>query len=108
MTATPPDCSCLRRGPRGPTTYVGRDARLADVELAKCPACRRLWLVYRFEQEAFSRSGRWYAGVVGRDDVENLAPETAAALLERLPWHLVGGSYFDGRTSRRSGPLLGL
>jgi hypothetical protein len=107
------DCNCLVEGPRYPdlkSTYIGEDpsnGRYADVTAIECSRCRRLWLKYGFEDEATSRSGRWYEGLVTPDQVEDLAPLDAPALLESLPWHLRGGSYFGGKVIRSSGPLVG-
>ncbi len=39
--------------------------------------------------------------------IAHVRPEEAPEVLESLAWHLCGGSYFDGRISRRPGPLLG-
>ena len=105
------NCACLATGPRYPDfecTEIGADptnGRFADVEVHRCSRCGRLWLNYLIEQEAFSRSGRWYSGVVTTDELEDLMPAEAPKLLETLPWYLMGGSFFDGKISRGSGPL---
>lgn len=109
----PADCACLARGPRARATssqLLGVDptgGRFADVEAAECAACGRMWLVYRWEIEAITKSGRWYAGVVPPEVIERVGPEEAPEVLEGLAWHLCGGSYFGGKVYRRSGPLLG-
>lgn len=109
----PADCACLLRGPRAggaPRRRLGVDptgGRFADVEAAECAACGRTWLVYRWEIEAITKSGRWYAGAVSREVIERVDPEEAPEVLEGLAWYLCGGSYFGGEVSRRSGPLLG-
>ncbi len=82
--------------------------RFAEVKVVECRDCGRTWLVYRWEIEAISRSGRWYAGVVPHDVTARVTPEAAPDVLQGLRWHLCGGSYFGGETSRRTGRLLGL
>lgn len=105
------DCPCLDEAPRWPDfeeTVIGVDqtnGRHAEVETHECSRCGRLWLKYLLEDEAFSRSGRWYSGVVTTDQLEDLTPAEAPGVLELLPWYLVGGSFFDGKISRHSGSL---
>jgi hypothetical protein len=87
---------------------VGRDeteGRFADVTLNRCRTCGRTWLRYLVEYEAFSRSGRWARGLISEADANTITPETAVALLNGLEWYLYGGSYFDGISGRRSGPM---
>ena len=40
------------------------DNRYGDVELHVCRQCGTHWLRYFVEHEAFSRSGRWYYGLL--------------------------------------------
>lgn len=85
---------------------VGTDpteGRYAEVSLLRCRHCSRRWLRYAVEYESFSRSGRWARGLISEQDAKTITPETAAAFLAGLPWHLYGGSYFDGASGRRSG-----
>jgi hypothetical protein len=81
------------------------EGRFADVTLERCKTCRRLWLRYLVEYEAFSRSGRWARGLISEADAAAITPETAVAHLNGLQWYLYGGSYFDGIPGRRSGPM---
>ena len=74
------------------------DGQFAEV------TCERLWLGYLVEYEAVSRSGRWARGY-SDDAAQTITPETAVAYLDGLDWYLYGGSYFDGITGRRSGPM---
>jgi hypothetical protein len=73
----------------------------ADVRIDRCRWCGRQWLHYHHELEAFSRSGRWYRGVVTPGQAARLTSGNALEILAELPWHLYGGSYFD-TTGRRS------
>jgi len=75
--------------------------RFADVAIERCRLCGRSWLRYHYEIEAFSRSGRWYRGLVTPEQAARATPATALKILAELPWHLYGGSYFD-TTGRRS------
>jgi hypothetical protein len=98
-------CHCLDEPLRSLTAarWLGTDERYAEVSLMVCADCGRRWLRYFFEIEAFSRSGRWYLGLI-ESDRDPTAGE-ARALLESLPWYHYGGSYYDGRTGRASGPI---
>jgi hypothetical protein len=81
------------------------DGRFGQATLDRCRRCGRIWLRYVVEYEAFSRSGRWARGLIREDDVETLTPETALGRLHGLAWYLYGGSYFNGASGRRSGPM---
>ena len=81
------------------------DGRYAEDSMARCRTCHRIWLRYFVEYESFSRSARWARGLITDHQAATLAPEAAADCLANLPWHLYGGSYFDGRSGRRSGPM---
>lgn len=82
-----------------PFQDIGMDANYAEVSLLRCPACGQIWLRYFYENEAFSRSGRWYLGAVSRE----VTTEDAKAVLESLPEYRYGGSYYEGRTGVTSG-----
>jgi hypothetical protein len=75
-------------------------------EISRCRQCHRVWLKLRYEIESISRSGRWFSGVISEDSIVLIDPENVVAVLTALPWHLCGGSYFDGNVSRRTGSLL--
>lgn len=60
-----------------------------------------MWLCYQWEEEHLRESGQWYQGMVTPESVESLAPEDAPAVIDALPWHFYGGSYF--RTAGRKG-----
>ena len=103
------DCACLERGPAAGTfdeRFMGVDktnGRFGEVSVRICQACGRKWLHYHVEYEAFSRSGRWFTGIVPSDSEASLTPESAASILEELPWHIYGGSFFETNGKRRSG-----
>ena len=81
------------------------EGRFADVTLNRCRTCGRTWLLYLVEYEFFSRSGRWARGLIDDDAIKTITPETAVAHLNALEWYLYGGSYFDGISGRRTGPM---
>ena len=81
------------------------EGRYADVELWRCRTCRRLWLRYLVEYESFGRSGRWARGLISEEVAATMTPERAVDHLNGLGWYLYGGSYFNGVTGRRSGPM---
>jgi len=84
------------------------NCRFAEVTVETCKACGARWLKYHVEYEAFSRSGRWYRGLVSPDVLSGLTPAQAPAVLAGLPWYFYGGSYFETTGRKGSGPLVGL
>jgi len=87
-----PSCVCLTEGFRA-ARFERRElpgidptrGRYADVAVDRCLTCGRSWLHYHFEFESFSRSGRWYRGLITPAVASTVTPETAAAVLEGLP-----------------------
>ncbi|HUR53827.1 MAG TPA: hypothetical protein VMZ71_06830 [Gemmataceae bacterium] len=93
------------------TASLGVDetnGRFGEVTVETCRACGARWLRYFVENEAFSRSGRWYRGLVSPDVLAGLSPSQAPAVLAGLPWYFFGGSYFDSTGRKGSGPLADL
>jgi hypothetical protein len=108
---TDAECGCLELGPAPgcfDEAFLGVDGtngRFGEVSVRTCRACGRRWLHYRVEYEAFTGSGRWYAGLLPEGADAGIAPETAVAVLERLPWHVYGGSWFGTAGRRGTGRL---
>jgi hypothetical protein len=107
--SAPQDCTCLA----GKFYFddfedrkLGMDRNLGEAELMTCKKCRRLWLRYYWENAAFTKSGRWYHGLVREGDGNKLTAENAPAYLAGLEWYLRGGSFYNGEVSRASGPLI--
>ena len=107
MTA---DCGCLELGPRHPDIIrerdVGRDetdGRFADVDVIRCARCRRLWLRYLVEYEAFSRSGRWVEALIDEGAAATMTPEAAPEFIHAAEWHVFGGSYHGHARKRGKG-----
>ena len=105
-------CKCFRP-PRSYfdfTIYsVGTDetnGRFGEVTIEKCKKCSTLWLCYSVEYEAFSRSGRWYRGVITSEETLKITPENSVDYLKSLDWYLYGGSYFDSSGKRGSGNVF--
>jgi hypothetical protein len=60
-----------------------------------------LWLHYFYEIEAFEKSGRWYRGLIDREQLDKIYAENAIKYLKSLEWHFFGSSYF-GITGMKS------
>lgn len=89
-------------------SYVGMDqtnGRHGQVFVNQCRNCGRLWLKYHVEYEGFSKSGRWYRGVIDWETAKGMTPESAVSVLDKLEWKFVGGSYFNTLGRRTSGKL---
>jgi hypothetical protein len=108
---SPTSCRCEEPGARYDLferTFIGvdpADGRYADVAIEHCRPCQRDWLSISVEHEAVSRSGRWARGIITPEQARSVTPETAIELLHGLDWYTFGGSYFDGQTGRKSGPM---
>lgn len=85
---------------------MGMDSRFAEVSVLVCRDCGQHWLRYFYEVEAFTASGRWYLGAITSAEACSLSTENAQGVLEALDWYFYGGSYFEGRSGKRSGALL--
>ncbi len=80
------------------TSALGVDhtnGRYADVSILQCRLCQRIWINYLVEFESFSKSGRWYKGIVSKKELSKITPENAIEYLENLDWYIYGGSYFE-------------
>ncbi len=107
-----PDCRCLTP----PFDYrdfdsaaVGVDetnGRFGEVSIETCRLCDRRWLRYVVEYEAFSRSGRWYRGLVTDAIARSVQPESAVKVLQSLAWRFAGGDYFDSTGFKSTGPVV--
>jgi len=109
MTAS--TCKCMTPSPPYPEfehVWLGKDTtqgRFGRVTIETCKECNRIWLCYEVEYPAFSKSGRWYRGIVSPSVARTATPESAVAILEGLDWYLYGGSYFESRGTRGSGTV---
>jgi hypothetical protein len=71
------------------------NGRHAEVSIQQCKLCQRIWIHYFVEFESFSKSGRWYKGIVSKKDRSQITPENAVEFLESLEWYVYGGSFFE-------------
>jgi hypothetical protein len=101
-------CGCLAAPGKhlGHRAELGMDEWFAEVSILICSECGRHWLRYHLEDEAFSRSGRWYTGAISEEQASTMMAATARATLETLAWYWYGGSYFEGRAGRGSGAIV--
>jgi hypothetical protein len=76
-----------------------------EASIERCKKCGREWLRYLYENEAFTKSGRWYCGLITPEQAQEVTANTALALLASLSWHFYGGSYYDSTGQRRDEPL---
>lgn len=108
---TSPACRCLTP-PFHYTDFESRSlgvdetaGRFAEVTIERCLSCDQNWLRYFFEQEAFSKSGRWYRAPVSAAEAASVTETTALTLMARGSWHFYGGSFFDTTGKRSEQPL---
>ena len=109
-----PSCECLNKPMHfdqyEQINFIGIDrtnGRFGEVTLKQCRLCGRYWLHYHVEYEGFTKSGRFFMGVITKEDANKLSPEDAIPYLEQLDWYLYGGSYFNGKHGRSSGEIHG-
>jgi hypothetical protein len=107
-----PNCPCLEHGPRTPditeNIEIGTDTtdgRYADVTVLRCGHCRRRWLGYQVEYEAFTAIGRWCQAPIDDALAATMTPEAAPAYLAGAPCHIFGGSLFAHAGRRGHGPI---
>jgi hypothetical protein len=80
------------------------EGRYAEVSVEECRECHLLWLRYAVEYEGFSKSGRWARAQVGRPQAEQVTPEGAVTVIQ-TDSYVYGGSYFNGASGWRNGPM---
>jgi len=81
------------------------NGRFGDVSIETCKQCGASWLHYLVEYEAFTKSGRWYRGLMTPEIQRTVTAHNAVDVIARLPWYFYGGSYFDSTGRKGSGPL---
>jgi hypothetical protein len=102
----PISCTCLAgdfQHDRFERTFLGTDDLYAEISVDRCLTCGRHWLHYFLEYESVTASGRWYRGLIGQDVA--FSHRNAAAIFAQLGEYWAGGSRFDGKVHRRSGPI---
>lgn len=83
----------------------GLDRNSAHVSILKCAICHQFWLHYFYENEVFSRSGRWYFAPISNQIRNEMKANKAKEILESMPVYWCGGSYFEGFVIQASGPI---
>lgn len=92
------------------STVIGIDkteGRFADVTCDECLSCGSFWLHYFYEIEAFENSGRWYRGLINREQLSKINPEKSIHHLKTLDWYYAGGSYFNSTVIKRNQQING-
>lgn len=85
---------------------LGMDSIFGEVSINDCRECDETWLVYRYQLEGVSRSGRWYALKIEEMLAADTDADGAFALFAAAEEYLAGGSYFEGRIFRTSGAVM--
>ena len=85
--------------------YDKTNGRYGEVLIDTCNLCGTKWLQYFVEYEAFTKSGRWYRGIITDEVSLTVIPENAMSILQGLDWWVCGGSYYDGKISKGRGRL---
>jgi hypothetical protein len=75
------------------------------VTIETCKTCGKKWLHYLVENPFFSRSGRWYRGLITEQVAQSIRPESAVSLLESLEWYFRGGSFYNSTGERSCGTI---
>jgi hypothetical protein len=107
------DCRCLTEGPQRPDViderHLGWDktaGRFAGVTLRRCSRCKRLWLRYAVEHEAFTASGRW-AGPTRQYPLGRTRPGYRFCKIAARPFQGIANfSTFPGPAARRDDLIL--
>ena len=106
------ECACLT-----PPLYYGNfnvkrltgcdetNSWFGEVSIETCKQCGAKWLQYFVEYEAFTKSGRWYRGIITDEVSHTVTLQNAVSILQGLDWWICGGSYFNGKISRGRGRL---
>ena len=110
MTAPDPKlhCYCLRgdfRLTKYFFKYLGWDSEYGVSSSLTCRDCGRRWLRYYYCDEAFSKSGRWFCGLLEYFLSERVSADNAKHILETMDWYYRGGSFYSGLVSKQSGKI---
>lgn len=85
--------------------YLGWDEEYGVSSILTCRRCGRQWLRYFYEHESYSKSGRWYCGILEIYLAETVDADNAKHLLETMEWYFRGGSFYSGDVTKSSGPI---
>lgn len=102
------ECKCFEppfTAEKFATLPLGEDKNYGEVSIETCKICGQKWLRYFYENEAFTKSGRWYRGIISEKEANQITPNNAIEYLENLTWHIRGGSYFETLGDYGSGKI---
>ncbi len=88
-----------------PVSTDRSDGMLIHVDVYTCKACGRNWIRYTTDHEARAGWGRWFRGLLQEGEAEDITAESAYRILESLPWHFYGFSYYRTAGERSLGPV---
>lgn len=100
------ECHCIELMKFVRSSFLGLDKNFGEASLENCSNCQSLWLLYHYENEAITRSGRWFRGKLSQNQTDGLTANTTLELLGSLEEAYCGGSYFDGKISRWRGQII--
>jgi hypothetical protein len=89
------------------TKFLGDDTvnnHNGEVYIYKCKNCDNTWLYYFIEKD-YSKSGRWYRGLISDCKLQTLMPADAVEYLQQLDFYFYGGSFFKSNGHKGSGKL---
>jgi hypothetical protein len=75
------------------------------LDYGSCKECGSFWLWYSIEDESRAGWGKWFRGALPSGSEDGLTADEAFAILEALPWHFYGGSYYRTAGERSPGPV---
>lgn len=81
------------------------EGQLTTLDVCRCGECASSWLWYAIEDESRAGWGKWFRGLLPPGAEEGLSVDEAFSILEDLPWHFYGGSYYRTAGERSPGPV---
>jgi hypothetical protein len=86
-------------------TVYRMEGMVNTLDVCECKECGSFWLWYSIEDENRAGWGKWFRGLIPPGANEGISPDEAFAILEDLPWHFYGGSYYRTAGERSHGPV---
>ncbi len=87
-----------------PVSTQRNDGMVNRMEVFTCQECGRHWIHYSTDHEARAGWGRWYRGLM-ESGPEEVTEEEGYRVLESLPWHFYGGTYYRTAGEKSMGPV---
>ncbi|SRR5258708_3449734 len=76
-----------------------------SLDVGHCGECGSAWIWYSIEDEGRAGWGKWFRGLLPAGAEDGLTVDQAFSILEDLPWHFYGGSYYRTSGERSAGPV---